>query len=135
MNKNEYKKIIKKSQSPDAFTYADEIMRAYEKLDELDCPDFTSLKMEYLRGELKSPMKDIFQNYLFENRSCLEELMNFKNLIKSLNKFSLKEVHAVISAKKYGKDINQSRHSSGKRSRIVKDKLIEKDKNKLKEGI
>jgi hypothetical protein len=102
MDKQQYISIIEKIKEPDAYLRSDEIMDAYEKLDEMGSYEMRELKMDYLRGTLKSPMREIFQNYLFGNDKAREELKELRNrilatrlLLKDKEQSSI-SIHAAV---------------------------------------
>ncbi len=82
MNKEELLEIIELAETPKAYEYADKIMQAYEKLDEMDSPEFTMLKLDYLMGRLNPTLKNIFEDYLSFNRKVVQELKKLQEILK-----------------------------------------------------
>lgn len=81
MSKEDLLKIIEMANTPEAYEYADHIMDAYKKMDEMGYHEFAKLKFDYLMNRLDPVLKDIFEDYLLFDSECQRELEKLQILL------------------------------------------------------
>jgi hypothetical protein len=122
MDKANYIKVIDLAKDPNAYLYYDEIMEAYEKLDQMGSHEMKDLKIKFLHGKLTSPMKEIFENYIAEHDECLQDLLKLKEIYNVLKNYHTKAEEMIpehidfITLLKNNIVFNQNESNMGSRS-------------------